>query len=391
VRLLLAATLLVACDSLPPPSALEAEAADCEAGPLLSLAGQPHLVLVNAYYLQEESARAVRRGLARCDELEETLGKVRALGVTAIRTWAFNDGEDKRGDSAIQLDRLHYDEVALRGMDLVLARAQAHGVRLVMPLGNYWNDYGGARRYVGWAGLPDPVEGDPRFFTERAVIDHYKEHVRRLLDRVNTVDGLRYGDHPAVLAWELLNEPRNRGLDADGDALRAWIDEVGAAVKAHTTRPVGTGEEGLSADVYDPALPRVGHFRRHLQSAAVDFGSIHFFPESWGVPRERTAGAGATWLREHMAEARQLGKPLLLGELGLRNDGSFSLEERRAMIRGWLRCARRSGLAGAGLWMFAYDARPDAWDRHTFYSRDGTELGDPANRYAHLIAEAAVP
>jgi mannan endo-1,4-beta-mannosidase len=73
----------------------------------------------------------------------------------------------------------------------------------------------------------------------------------------------------------------------------------------------------------------------------------------------------------------------------LRNDGIFSLEERRAMIRGWLRCARRTGLAGAGLWMFAYDARPDAWDRHTFYFRDGTEPGDPLNRYADLVAEAA--
>ena len=75
----------------------------------------------------------------------------------------------------------------------------------------------------------------------------------------------------------------------------------------------------------------------------------------------------------------------------LRNDGIFSLEERRAMIRGWLRCARQIGLAGAGLWMFAYDARPDAWDRHTFYFRDGTEPSDPLNRYADLVAEAAAP
>jgi mannan endo-1,4-beta-mannosidase len=212
-----------------------------------------------------------------------------------------------------------------------------------------------------------------------------------LLERVNTFDGYRYGDHPAVLAWELLNEPRNRGLDARGDTLRAWIDEVGAAVKGRTTRPVSTGEEGLLADAYDPALPGAGHFRRHLESTAVDFGSVHFFPEAWGIAPEQTARAGALWLGQHMAAARQAGKPLLLGELGLRNDGVFSLAERRAMIRGWLRCARRAGLAGAGLWMFAYDGRPDAWDRHTFYFRDGTEAGDPVNRYADLVQEAAAP
>ena len=46
-----------------------------------------------------------------------------------------------------------YDEVALRGLDLVLARAHVHGVRLVLPLANRWDAYGGQRQYVAWAGL----------------------------------------------------------------------------------------------------------------------------------------------------------------------------------------------------------------------------------------------
>jgi mannan endo-1,4-beta-mannosidase len=393
--------LLASCgESLPPPDVLEAQAADCSPSPLLAIDGRPHVVALNAYYLQEQAARAVRRGESSCGELEETLRKARSLGVTVLRTLGFNDGADKRGDSAIQIDRLIYDEIALRGLDLVLARAAVYGVQLVLPLGNYWDDYGGARQYAAWAGLADPVEGDPRFFTERRVIDHYKAHVARLLDRVNTVDGQRTGDHPAVLVWELLNEPRSRGLDDGGVALRAWVDEVGAWIKARTSRPLGTGEEGFdwSPEGYDAAfwdevapalLRRAGHFRALLASPAVDVASIHFFPEAWGVPPGRTAAVGARWLSEHAAVARQLGKPLLLGELGLRNDGVFTLEERRAMIRGWLRCARDSGLGGAALWMFANDARPDAWDRHTFYFRDGTTPDDPRNRYADIVAGAA--
>lgn len=73
----------------------------------------------------------------------------------------------------------------------------------------------------------------------------------------------------------------------------------------------------------------------------------------------------------------------------MRNDGAFTLGERRAMYRGWFTCAARSGLAGAAPWLFSYDARPDEWDRHTFYFRDRSVPQDPANRYADTVLNAA--
>ncbi len=374
---LLGGALLAGCHELSTEE-LEAAASACADSSRQTL-GRPYFVAVNAYFLQEEGARATRAGLTTSPQMEEVFEKAKALGVTVIRTWAFNDAPEKVGDSAIQTGPLEYDEIALRGLDLVLARASAHGIQLILPLGNYWNDFGGAKQYVAWSGLPHPLEGDPRFFTERRVIDHYLEHVRRLLDRTSALEGVRYGDHPAVLAWELLNEPRNRGLDGRGDALRAWVDEVGAVVKSRSNgKWVGTGEEG-----FDPS------FQKNLQSPWVDFGSIHFFPESWNVHREDVALAGARWLEEHAQLARQLGKPLVFGEFGLKNDGAFSLAERRAIYRGWLACSHRSGLAGTAPWMFAYDSRPDEWDSHTFYFREGTAPDDPRNRYADIILRAA--
>ena len=357
---------------------LEAAAAGCIDTSPRTLGQHPYFVALNAYYLQEEAARAIRAGEPTSLTLEEVMVKARALGVTVLRTWAFNDDPSKAGDSAMQVAPLEYDEVGLRGLDLVLTRAFAHGIQLILPLGNYWNDYGGAKQYVAWAGLPRPLEGDPRFFTERTVVDHYLEHIRRLLTRVNTLDGWRYGEHPAVLAWEILNEPRNRGLDAGGDALRAWVDEVAAQVKSLSPEKlVGSGEEG-----FEP-------FLKSLESAAVDFGSVHLFPESWNWPPGEVASAGARWIVEHAALARQSDKPLILGEFALRNDGAFTLAERRAMYRGWFTCAARSGLAGTAPWLFSYDARPDEWDRHTFYFRDGSAPQDPANRYADIVIGAA--
>lgn len=370
--------LAAACGGAPDP---EGEASSCpvvRAPPLPGEVGTG--IALNAYYLQEEAARAVRRGEAASAVVEEVMGKAAALGVRLLRTNAFNDDPAKAGDSAIQVAPLTYDEVALRGLDLVLAQARAHGIRLVLPLGNYWDDYGGARQYVAWAGLPSPQRGDPRFFTVRAVVDHYRAHLKALLSRVSSVDGLRYGDHPAVLAWELLNEPRGAGLDASGTELRAWIDEVGALVKGLAPgRLVGTGEEGLD----EPGA----RFALDTSSPYVDYGSVHLSPEDWGVAPGALASEGAAFIARRAADAAALAKPLVVGELGLRND-RLPLADRRAIYRGWLRCAQRLGAAGVALWVFANDARPDVWDPYTFFWFDGTDPADPRNRYADIVRDA---
>ncbi|WP_141619367.1 cellulase family glycosylhydrolase [Myxococcus sp. AB036A] len=385
------------------PVMLEAVAASCSGAPPQHLDRLPSGAMVlNAYFLQEEATRDARRGAAESPVLEEVLAKASALGVRALRTNGHNDALSKVGDTAIQVAPLEYDEVALVGLDWVLTRARFHGVRLVLTLGNYWDAYGGARQYVAWAGLPRPVEGDARFFTDPVVVAHFKAHVARLLNRVNTVDGIRYGDHPAVLAWELLNEPRGRGLDKEGARLRAWIDDVAREVKKHAPgHLVGTGEEGFepSPDGYDPGFwSRSGSpvlrtpgasFTRNTASPYIDFASVHFYPESWGLGGIDTAEAGARWIREHAAIARNLGKPLFVGELGLRNEGTFDVSQRRALYRGWLECMRKEGVGAGALWMFSNDARPEAWDDYTFYYRDGTQPGDPVNQYADLVMEAA--
>lgn len=396
-------SVLVACGGDDSLEQLEEDAADCPVLPRMPLGGAPSTsVLLNAYYLQDEAAREIRGGSAESLVVEETLAKAAALGAWGVRTNGFNDALSKRGVSTIQLAPGVYDETSLQAMDLVLTRAAHHGVKLVLPLGNFWDAYGGARQYVAWAGLADPRQGDPRFFTQREVISLYKQYVTALLSRVNALDGIRYGEHPAVLGWELLNEPRGVGLDRRGEAMRAWVDELSGVVKALAPgHLVGTGEEGFdtSTDGYDGSFWRSASgaslfeasasFQRNTASLLIGFGSAHFYPEAWGVQREAMARAGAHWISEHAELAGQLGKPLFLGEFGLRNEGGFSLEERRALYRGWMRCAWRAGVGGIAPWMFAYDARPDAWDDYTFYFRDGTAPEDPRNRYADLVIEAA--
>lgn len=375
-----AAVALTACD---PDGLLEAEAADCARQAPRAL-GARRATLVNAYFLQEQATRSLRRaGNVPPPVLDEVYGKARAMGVGMVRTWAFNDGPRKAGDSAMQVGPLQYDEVALRGMDWVLARAQFHGLKLVLPLGNGWSDYGGAPQYVAWAGLPAPREQDGRFFTHPEVVALYRAHLSRFLDRINTVDGHRYGDHPAVAAWEVLNEPRGEELSQDGVQLRAWIDVVAAHVKRLApSHLVGTGEEGFDEG-------KGSSYALNVASPHIDFGGVHLFPETWGWPSHEIARRGAQWIRSRAELAELAGKPFIVGELGLRNDGALPLEARRAIYRGWMSCAQTVGSAAMGPWMLANDARPESWDPHTFYWRDGTAAADAGNRYVDVMIELA--
>ena len=70
--------------------------------------------------------------------------------------------------------------------------------------------------------------------------------MRQLATRKNTITGMRYGDDATILAWELMNEPREAPDD--------WIAFAAAAVRAHCRQLVALGDEAAR----DSARPRPG-------------------------------------------------------------------------------------------------------------------------------------
>jgi len=157
------------------------------------------------------------------------------------------------------------------------------------------------------------------------------------------------------------------------------VDELGALVKSLAPgHLVGMGEEGI--DALQLALD--------LASPYVDYGSLHLFPDKSGGHGPFAASAGADLIASRAWLAHAAGKPLVLAELGLRRDG-LPLEARRAIYRGWLACARRTGVAAAGPWMLAHDDRPDDWDAYQFKWLDGTPPEDPRNAYVDVLRDVA--
>ena len=60
-------------------------------------------------------------------------------------------------------------------------------------------------QYVAAAGLQHPEE----FYVNPKVIQLYLDHQTAIANRVNTVNGRMYKNEPAILAWDIINEPRS--------------------------------------------------------------------------------------------------------------------------------------------------------------------------------------
>jgi len=352
----------------------------------LKLRDRPfYFVGANAYYLLEQTARGDSHTVR---DLFRTASR---LGMTVIRTWGFNDSADSLNPAVIQYRPGAFNERALQALDYVLLQARLHGMRLLIPLVNNWDEYGGMNQYVRWriaagtAGAPSSsrysssdlqrtVEGGAGrsyryalstqfghddFYTDPIIKGWFTSYIATLLLRVNVYTGVAYNADPFVFGWELANEPRSS--DRSGETVRRWVEEMSAYIKSlDPNHLVGTGEEGfdVSPAGYSTSSYNNQHwlfngtagvaFKAHCVMPSIDFGSCHLYPEAWNLSKN----AGGVWIRDHAALARAVGKPMILGEFGVR-------EHQAASYESWLTTALYDGAAGALVWQLLEGTRTD--------------------------------
>jgi mannan endo-1,4-beta-mannosidase len=349
-------------------------------GPGLFLRGKPfRFVGANAYGLARQAARGDTAGVLR------VLDAIRAAGGTVLRTWGFNDGGDSTDASVIQVRPGAYNETGLRGLDYVLWQAGRHSLRVILPLVNSWDDFGGMNKYVAWrmAGVGPPVSPGPPdtavvragdrsfrvmaalagkhddFYTDPVIRAWYAAYTAMLVGRVNAFTGIAYRRDTTLLAWELANEPRS--ADRSGMIVRGWLDAMGGFLKGEDAdHLVGSGEEGFDVTAAPYREGVYGgqtwlfdgsagvSFSLNAASPSLDFASIHLYPESWSMP----GSAGGDWIRDHLRVASLSSRPLVLGEFAVR-------VSRVAVYDSWLSSALYDGAAGAVVWQFLDDVRGD--------------------------------
>lgn len=387
---------------------------------------------VNAYYLLVESYRKVQQHPQRPlkDIIQTYL--VQDLGlqtlrrqsrINAVRFWAFNDYPvsapgvpDGTFDGAMWLAPNQPVELVFRILEALVESLGELEFFLIPVLGNYWLSYGGILRYLEWAGAIPPgtwlnafvtlkdqdkyLQYGADFYLNPRVEQLFQQHTGEVLRLLAT--------HPNVIAIDILNEPRGKGIYAQAnrpvkpgvfmqDVVADWLQRQAVFIQRHMPRSVwvASGEEGwlnrtpslpLTYLRADPQFYEGIDLALNMTRPALTLGTIHMYTHPAvelrktslaGLPftdrrgwdfllrsdRPPTLSAcqqlGDEWLRSRALAMNR--KPWYVGELGWcrprsavdkRPLPSQALQhERIQLYRHWSELAFALGAKGVFLWL----------------------------------------
>ena len=300
-----------------------------------------------------------------------------------------------------------YNETLLRGLDFVVAEMGKRGMRAVIYLTNFWEWSGGMMTYLYWTNggrfidMNDPAHPWPefpdmvaQFYSNQPAIRLYHDYVRSVVGRTSSITGRGYSDDPAIMSWQLANEPRPGGSDAVGleqlPAYLAWIASTARLIKSlDPNHLVSTGSEGTQGCIGRDDCVMQAH-----SSPDVDYVTAHIWPQNWSwADPKNLAGTWPTvekntrdYISKQIAIAQRLGKPLVIEEFGFPRDGESyepgsptTFKDRfYSLIYGAVLENVRAGgpIAGSNFWAWSGEGRAKHPDHH-FAPGDTSYVGDP--------------
>ncbi|HLC01721.1 MAG TPA: cellulase family glycosylhydrolase [Anaerolineales bacterium] len=153
----------------------------------------------------------------------------------------------------------------------------------------------------------------------------YKEYIKSVLLRRNTVNGKIYRDDTTILAWDVANEPALQ-IVTDVD-LHAWLLEVTSYIKTLDAKHLVTIGIDASRSLYDSGGP---HYEA-LNVPGLDFFSFHHnLPNYSKVPQQLDQIAFRT--RQFTA----MGKPVVLEEFGIGSQRVLGQNAKKSTLESWV-------------------------------------------------------
>ncbi|XP_047336466.1 mannan endo-1,4-beta-mannosidase 2-like [Impatiens glandulifera] len=318
----------------------------------------------NSYWLMDQAVEESSR--PRVNEVLQIGAK---MGLSVCRTWAFNDGTY----NALQISHGQFDERVFKALDHVIAEARRQRIRLLLSLVNNLQAFGGKAQYVKWAyeeGVSMNSTNDSFFFNP-SIRHYFKNYIKAVLTRRNTITGIEYRNDPTIFAWELMNEPRCMS-DPSGETLQDWIEEMSIFVKSIDKNHLLTvGLEGFYGSKSPKGLtmnpgPWAGElgsdFIRNSNISTIDFTTVHIYPDQWfnfKLEIEEKMEFVSKWMDSHIEDGdKELNKPVVFTEFGLSNlSKGFRESDRERLYKTVLDIVYKSALgnksgAGAFAWQF---------------------------------------
>ena len=298
--------------------------------------GQPYYYVgTNFWYgaiLGSEGQGGDRKRL--CRELD----KMKSLGIDNLRILVGSDG--KRGvktkvEPTLQEAPGVYNDTILAGLDYLLMQMEKRNMVAVLYLNNSWEWSGGYGYYLEQAGMgkaPRPNEdGYPAFMNfvakyascEKAHQLFY-DYVRFIIGRTNRYTHRRYEDDPAIMSWQIGNEPRAFSKEAL-PAFEHWLAEASSLIRSlDSNHLISIGSEGSWGCENDIAC-----YERICADKNVDYCNIHLWPYNWSWARQdylvEDLGVSCKntkeYINQHLDVCARIKKPLVMEEFGYPRDG----------------------------------------------------------------------
>ena len=298
--------------------------------------GQPyHYVGTNFWYgaiLGSEGQGGDRKRL--CRELD----KMKSLGIDNLRILVGSDG--KRGvktkvEPTLQEAPGVYNDTILAGLDYLLMQMEKRNMVAVLYLNNSWEWSGGYGYYLEQAGMgkaPRPNEdGYPafmQFVSQYATCEKahqlFYDYVRFIIGRTNRYTHRRYVDDPAIMSWQIGNEPRAFSKEAL-PAFEHWLAEASSLIRSlDSNHLISIGSEGSWGCENDIAC-----YERICADKNVDYCNIHLWPYNWSWARQdhlvEDLGVSCKntkeYIDQHLDVCARIKKPLVMEEFGYPRDG----------------------------------------------------------------------
>jgi mannan endo-1,4-beta-mannosidase len=352
------------------------------------------------------------------ERLQKELDLMQEVGITNVRVLVGGEGPDTVASHVVpvlQPEPGVYNDTILQGLDYLIAELEKREMTAVLFLNNSWEWSGGYGAYLEWAGCgPVPDWSDwtiaqnyhCQFVRNDSAKAMAERHVRYIVSRTNTVTGKPYSESPAIMAWELANEPRAFARDSVTKACFAeWVETQAKLIKSlDSNHLVTTGSEGLEGCEEDSAL-----FRKIHAFPEIDYICIHIWPYNWrwlgpasgpltnGLAKNgETSVVDSVPFASRMTRAymdrcwdvvKELNKPMVLEEFGYPRDGyrielNSTTQGRDSYYEYAFSLMDEGKLQGCCFWAWGGYAQP----KHVRWQRWDDYVGDPAQEEQGLNA-----
>jgi mannan endo-1,4-beta-mannosidase len=338
------------------------------------------------------------------NRLKKELDFLKSHGVNNLRVLAGAEGSGlingvNRVGPPLQIEEGIFDPEYLKGMDVLLNELGKRKMTAVIYLSNNWNWSGGFLQYLQWNNLISAAafneeipwselgEYTSRFYTCEKCIADYLNQVKYVIAHTNSITHKKYSEEPAIMAWEIANEPRPMRHSVI-DSYKKFISNTASFIKSlDGNHLVTTGTEGYMS------TESIQLYKEIHDDKNIDYLTIHIWPKNWSWFNGKNIAGGMdsvisktiVYLDVHKKVAEQLNKPLVIEEFGLpRDNHSYDIDSPTVyrniyyskILHEWQKSKRTNGiLAGVNFWAYGGLAKPV---KGQVMWKEGDEyMGDP--------------